>query len=91
MASINVTFEVQDANDNAPEMKPILEINVPSSTRPNSKIGQIAALDPDQLLAGTIQYELLTNRDLIRVDKNTGKPIGLTKEFLRGSLSLEDA
>uniref|UniRef100_A0A914CZ00 Cadherin domain-containing protein n=1 Tax=Acrobeloides nanus TaxID=290746 RepID=A0A914CZ00_9BILA len=71
-ANLNLTFDVQDANDNAPMLKSLIEITVSPLTRPNSQIGKIIATDPDQGRAGEVFYELLTGKNLIRVERTTG-------------------
>jgi hypothetical protein len=62
-------------------LKSLIEITVPPSTRPNSQIGKITATDPDQGRAGEVFYELLTGKDLIRVERTTGINIKFTFSF----------
>lgn len=69
-----VVVNVIDVNDNPPVFdQPRYVIRVPENTEVDSIIFTARAVDLDLDMSGNVQYSLLTNTDLFRIDEVTGE------------------
>ncbi|KAK8746410.1 hypothetical protein OTU49_017007 [Cherax quadricarinatus] len=71
--SRNLTVQVADVNDNAPEFSRVsYSLHLPENTRNGTSVAQLSAQDADEGLNAKITYELVTDVEEFTVGRTTG-------------------
>lgn len=72
-ASKNVTVNVLDVNDNAPEFTKVsYSLHLPENTKNGTSVAQLLAIDPDEEENAEVSYELATNTEDFILDSVSG-------------------
>ncbi|RWS31489.1 cadherin-23-like protein [Leptotrombidium deliense] len=72
--SVFVKITLTDINDNPPKFsEKKYESIIPENIAIGSKVGSVAATDPDEGVNGQIQYEIQNSEDLFTIDSKSGE------------------
>ncbi|KAL7630206.1 UNVERIFIED_CONTAM: hypothetical protein RMT77_019653 [Armadillidium vulgare] len=73
MSSRNITINIIDINDNAPEFSQLsYSLHLPENTRNGTSVAHIVAKDPDLGQNGLVTYELVTKLKDFTLDPSSG-------------------
>lgn len=71
--STNISINILDVNDNAPQFARIsYHLHLPENTKNGTSVAQILAIDPDEGRNAEVSYELVTKVKEFRLDSESG-------------------